>query len=236
MPGEVLNSQSQMFVIKLLQYFEQEKENGGPLISVLSVQQLAEVCDTISTQVENFSNVVYDVTYFHAASLDRTIRLTHAHHSAQIATLTSKIQDLKLILNRDKSIQEAEDVNHIIPALTSNQLIGPHSIEFIQTNEVMTQSDSQGYGSTSCPSSLVSSPSRTSKTIDDSSSIHTCPDTNLSQITEAPSLSWADESELLEQDISPIIISPLAKVETQCPNRLKKQALNSSSHNAVELI
>ncbi|KAF5284689.1 hypothetical protein FQA39_LY16941 [Lamprigera yunnana] len=40
MPGEVLNSESQMFVIKLLQYFEQEKENGGPLISVLSVPQV----------------------------------------------------------------------------------------------------------------------------------------------------------------------------------------------------
>ncbi|KAF5284861.1 hypothetical protein FQA39_LY16933 [Lamprigera yunnana] len=55
MPGEVLNSQSQMFVIKLLQYFEQEKENGGPLISVLSVQQQVtpEIWSNTVTKTEN---------------------------------------------------------------------------------------------------------------------------------------------------------------------------------------
>ncbi|KAF5285578.1 hypothetical protein FQA39_LY16590 [Lamprigera yunnana] len=55
MPGEVLNSQSQMFVIKLLQYFEQEKENGGPLISVLSVQQ--RVSDALSVSLRTVQNV-----------------------------------------------------------------------------------------------------------------------------------------------------------------------------------
>ncbi|KAF5278250.1 hypothetical protein FQR65_LT15739 [Abscondita terminalis] len=55
MPGEVLNSQSQMFVIKLLQYFEHEKENGGPLISVLSVQQ--RVSDTLSVSLRTVQNV-----------------------------------------------------------------------------------------------------------------------------------------------------------------------------------
>ncbi|KAF5299159.1 hypothetical protein FQA39_LY02332 [Lamprigera yunnana] len=55
MAGEVLNSQSQMFVIKLLQYFEQEKENGGPLISVLSVQQ--RVSDALSVSLRTVQNV-----------------------------------------------------------------------------------------------------------------------------------------------------------------------------------
>lgn len=40
MPGKQLKLQSQEFVVKLLQYFQSEKENGGPLISVNCVQEV----------------------------------------------------------------------------------------------------------------------------------------------------------------------------------------------------
>ncbi|KAF5293247.1 hypothetical protein FQA39_LY13646 [Lamprigera yunnana] len=56
MPGEVLNSQSQMFVIKLLKYFEEETESGGPLIFVLSVQQ--RVSDALSVSLGTVQNIM----------------------------------------------------------------------------------------------------------------------------------------------------------------------------------
>lgn len=39
MPGKQLNSQSQELVLKLLHYFEMEKENGGPLVPINCVQE-----------------------------------------------------------------------------------------------------------------------------------------------------------------------------------------------------
>lgn len=40
MPGKPLKSQSQQLVINLLDYFEREKTNGGPLESLNAVQDV----------------------------------------------------------------------------------------------------------------------------------------------------------------------------------------------------
>lgn len=40
MPGKTLKTQAQQFVLNLLEYFEMEKENGGPLESLSSVQEV----------------------------------------------------------------------------------------------------------------------------------------------------------------------------------------------------
>lgn len=38
--GKALNSQSQQLVLNLLEYFEREKENHGPLISLDAIQEV----------------------------------------------------------------------------------------------------------------------------------------------------------------------------------------------------
>ncbi|KAK4880524.1 hypothetical protein RN001_008670 [Aquatica leii] len=48
MPGNRLNSQSREMVIHLLAYFQKEKENGGPLESVNSVQERVAIALNIS--------------------------------------------------------------------------------------------------------------------------------------------------------------------------------------------
>jgi len=40
MPGKVLGSQAQQLVLNVLEYFELEKRNGGPLEPVTSVQEV----------------------------------------------------------------------------------------------------------------------------------------------------------------------------------------------------
>ena len=40
MPGKILGTQAQEFVLNLCEYFEMEKRNGGPLEPLSSVQEV----------------------------------------------------------------------------------------------------------------------------------------------------------------------------------------------------
>lgn len=51
--GRTLHTQAQQFVLNLLQYFEREEENGGPLILVSAVQ---EVSTTLSVYILIYHN------------------------------------------------------------------------------------------------------------------------------------------------------------------------------------
>lgn len=42
MPGKHLNSQARQLVANLISYFNAEKENSGPLISINAVQEVSE--------------------------------------------------------------------------------------------------------------------------------------------------------------------------------------------------
>lgn len=44
MPGKRLNSQAQQLVLNVLDYFEREKQNGAPLISVNAVYEVFILC------------------------------------------------------------------------------------------------------------------------------------------------------------------------------------------------
>lgn len=40
MPGKRLNSQAQSLVLSVLNYFEEEKRNGGPLLPISAVREV----------------------------------------------------------------------------------------------------------------------------------------------------------------------------------------------------